>query len=209
MTFLKSIDGLNLIFQFVYLCWLCHFIYKQYTAPAKATWFTAGMNALLFVYTLGCFMSSAILLRGFSAKHIGTFYTEPNFAQKMAIENCAMGMRIWSQVNVFFLWTAAILLGIKYKMTALKIHSAVIDCQVVNRSVYREVVCGYGSLYAVSVLFFAFEICVICKTLQGDWQKAPEIAGATIGFLLLAALFLSYYHSLSQMKHALEKTLSN
>jgi hypothetical protein len=194
MVFLKCIDGLNLVFQSVYFCWLCFFVYKQYSQPSKVTWFTAGMIALLAVYALGCFLASAILLKGFSQKHIDTYPSAPNFAQRLSIDNCAMGMRIWSQANMFFLWTAAVLLGIKFKMTAQKIHSAV---------------CAYGSLYAVSVLFFTFEIVVICKTLQGEWRRAPEIAGAAVGFLLLTALFLSYYFSLSQMKHALEQTLSN
>lgn len=209
MVFLKCIDGLNLVFQSVYFGWLCFFVYKQYTQSSKVTWFTAGMTILLAVYALGCFLASAILLKGFSQKQIATYPSAPNFAQRLSIDNCAMGMRIWSQANMFFLWTAAVLLGIKFKMTAQKIHSAVIDCQVVNRGVYREVVCAYGSLYAVSVLFFTFEIVVICKTLQGEWRRAPEIAGAAVGFLLLTALFLSYYFSMSQMKHALEQTLSN
>jgi len=74
----------------------------------------------------------------------------------MAIDNCSLGLNILQTIDCYLLWTAAILLGVKYKMTAYKIHSAVVELSVANRDFYREVVIGYAVLYLFSFLVFVF-----------------------------------------------------
>jgi hypothetical protein len=92
----------------------------------------------------------------------------------MTITDCGLGSRLISVVNIFLLWTAAVLLGVKYKMTALKIHSAVVELNVVNRLFYREVFIGFGCLYLFSFGFFIFEYIAVNKILKNEWPLLPQ-----------------------------------
>jgi hypothetical protein len=53
------------------------------------------------------------------------------------IDNCSLGYKITDSIGTFTLWSAACLLGLKYKMTAHKIHTAVKEQNVANRASYQ------------------------------------------------------------------------
>jgi hypothetical protein len=59
------------------------------------------------------------------------------------------------------------MLGMKYKMTALKIHAAVCELSVANRMYYKEVVIGFGALYTGSFLFYLYMMIIIPKVNTG------------------------------------------
>ena len=112
-------------------------------------------------------------------------------------------------MNIFVLWSAAVLLGVKYKMTAEKIHAAISELSVASRVYYKEVVILYGGLYSISFLLFIYLMCAIPKVMKGEWSviNFNVLAGFTI--ILILALSAAYFKSFLQMKKALKKTTGN
>ena len=87
--------------------------------------FTIQMATVLFLYFLLNIITGAIMF--FGLKPVTGAYT---FSQKMVISNCGLGENMIDSVALFCLWTAAILVGVKYKKTALRIHAAVFEANI-------------------------------------------------------------------------------
>jgi hypothetical protein len=74
------------------------------------------------------------------------------------MSKCGLGLRLDATVGVFLLWTAAVVLSIKYSMIAQKVASAITEHNVVNRSNYRRIVQFFAVLYIMSLAYFLFVV---------------------------------------------------
>ena len=84
------------------------------------------MTFLLGLVSLLAIIDSSSLLKAMDPNNIDNYLiNNKNFAQKQAIDNCSLGYKVTDSIATFTLWSAACLLGLKYKMTAHKIHTAV------------------------------------------------------------------------------------
>jgi hypothetical protein len=77
-------------------------------------------------------------------------------AQTLIISECGLGLRLDTTIGIFLLWTAAVVLSIKYSMVAQKVASAINEHNVVNRDNYRKIVWFFVVLYLLSLCFFLF-----------------------------------------------------
>ena len=67
-------------------------------------------------------------------------------------------MRLDALVGVLLLWTASVVLCIKYSMIAKKVAIAITEQNVVKRSNYKRIVYFFGVLYSLSFVFF---VCIL------------------------------------------------
>lgn len=59
-------------------------------------------------------------------------------------------------MDVYILWSAACILGIKYEQTAVKVHAAVCEANVASRKFYQKVYLTYSLLFVISFLVFVY-----------------------------------------------------
>lgn len=109
----------------------------------------------------------------------------------------------------FTLWSAACCLGVKFKMVSNQIHSAVMDLNVVSRVSLRSVLLGFGTLYALSVLYLILRLVLVFNVTGGRWPVYTQWITSVLGFLLLSCLIALQYHSLRKLKSAVEHTDGN
>lgn len=74
-----------------------------------------------------------------------------------------------SITEIFTLWSAACLLGLKYKLTAHKIHIAVKEQNVVNRLVYREIFVSYAAIYSLAVIYYIWQMVCMPGVIRKKW----------------------------------------
>lgn len=106
-----------------------------------------------------------------------------------------MGSSLLTILDLYVLWSQAVILGVKYKLTALKIHAAVCDLSVANRSFYKEVVIGYGGLYSTSFLSVLYMIIVDVKIMKGLWPTYLNVIAAILTLIFFIVLAMAYLES--------------
>ena len=122
------------------------------------------------------------------------------------MSQCTSKLQVLMLAAYFVLWSAACLLGVKFKMTSNEIHSAVMDMNVLSHGNIRSLLVGFGTLYAVSVLFLALRVLLVFQ----PQKPAVELwVSSVLGFLLMACLIGLQYHSLRRLKAAVENTDEN
>ncbi len=150
-----------------------------------------------------------MLLCGANFKIIDTYYTDPTFAQKMIITNCGIGQGYLVSTANMLLWTASLLLGVKYKMTAYRIHSAVCELNVANRKFQREIAIRYGGLLVSAIVFYVAYMTIMPKVMKGELPEYLFIIAACFILLFIVALTLAFLDSFVQLKETLQETTSS
>lgn len=112
-------------------------------------------------------------------------------------------------IDFYLLWCAALLLGVKYKMTALKIHSAVCHSEVTDRRFYRDVMVRYGGLFALSTILELYWFISYFRVYLSGAPFYLFVIGATFGLVMIVLLGLTYYETFIHLKEALNETTSN
>jgi hypothetical protein len=82
---------------------------------------TIFLTSTAFLSVFNC----SIVLLAFNSEELNEYPDEKTFSQRIVIQNCGMGYKMLAVFSIFLLWSAACLLGLKYKMISHKIHVAV------------------------------------------------------------------------------------
>ena len=159
------------------------------------------MSSTLFAYFVVNIFMGFVNLMGLTAPK------DPlSFAQKMVISYCALGAQLVDTCGLFLLWFAAVLVGIKYKHTSLKIYAAVCETGVAKREIYRRVRQQYGTLIALSVFLWAYWIVCLPLVDVYGYDDILFIIGGGIGLILIFSLAVMYLLTFRELKRTLEKT---
>lgn len=73
------------------------------------------------------------------------------------------------ELQVFFLWVASCILGLKYKMTALKVSNAINNFDVVKRDSYKQNFVIFKCIGYLSLLYFTAWLIIISGVLIIGW----------------------------------------
>ena len=157
------------------------------------------MTALLMTYAALMIVAGSMIL-----SHNQYYVTLIRNFQLMT--QCTAKLQVLLIVAYFVLWSAACLLGVKFKMTSNEIHSAVMDMNVLSHGNIRSLLVGFGTLYAVSVIYLVLRVVLVFQ----PQRPAVELwVSSVLGFLLMACLIGLQYHSLSRLKAAVDNTDEN
>lgn len=104
------------------------------------------------------------------------------------------------------LWSTSLLLGVKYKMTAYRIHSAVCELNVANRKFQKEIAARYGGLFASALIFYLLYLILFPRVMAGELPSYLFIIGGCIVMLFIMALALAFLDSFKQLKETLQET---
>jgi len=133
----KIMMSIYLVLELLQFLWLCYYIHLQIVRQVRSTLFTRTMSALLFTTSMISIFDASIMLRVLNPDDIPSYLAgNTNLAQRMCINNCSMSYYLFTTTSIVTLWSAACLLGLKYKMTAHKIHMAVSKHALVDRKDY-------------------------------------------------------------------------
>lgn len=108
--------------------------------------------------------------------------------------------------GIFLLWFAAVLVGIKYKHTSLKIYAAVCETGVANREIYKRVRFQYGCLIGLSVLVWLYWMVAFPLVNVYNADSILFVIGGGLGVLMICSLALMYFMTFRELKKTLEKT---
>jgi hypothetical protein len=104
------------------------------------------------------------------------------------------------------LWSTSLLLGVKYKMTAHRIHSAVCELNVANRKFQKEIATRYGGLFVSALVFYLLYLVLFPRVMAGELPSYLFIIGACIVMLFILALALAFLDSFIQLKKTLQES---
>ena len=127
----------------------------------------------------------------------------------MTITNCGVGQNFLISTANFLLWTTSLLLGVKYKITAYRIHSAVCELNVANRKFTREIALRYGGLLASAFVFYILYIIIMPLVLKGELPQYLYIIASILSLLFIIALTIAFLDSFIQLKETLQETTSS
>ena len=82
---------------------------------------------------------------------------------------CGIGYRVITLLQIFCMWIAACILGLKYKMTALKISNAINYGDTVKRDSYKKSLVTFRRICYLSIVYFSFVLVVLPGVMVADW----------------------------------------
>lgn len=112
---------------------------------------------------------------------------------------------ILTTTSLFSFWSAACLLGLKYKMTAHKIHMAVSEHTLVDRKSYQQIFNRFTGVFAFCLLYYVFAMIIIPGTLLRGWPEYLYKVESVFAFCLIMIIFIAYLHSFKEMRDSLSK----
>jgi hypothetical protein len=168
------------------------------------------MTSLLLITSSLAMLNSSMVLRVINKEALPQYFEgKPNIAQKICIENCSMFYYVINSISFFTLWSAACLLGLKYKMTAHKIHIAVSEHSLVDHARYRQILNQFTGIFALCLMYFALMMTIIPGILMGGWPEYLFKIASGVAFCLIMILFVAFLLSFKEMKDALQKHTAN
>ena len=129
----KALCYIMIVAETVLVGWILHY---KYRGQLRLNWFTQTMMVLLMTSSVLQFVFNCIAIRTINPNSISGYPTQINFAQTVLISDCGLGLRLDALVGVLLLWTASVVLCIKYSMIAKKVAIAITEQNVVKRSNY-------------------------------------------------------------------------
>lgn len=200
----KIIMSIYLVLELLQFLWLCYYVHLQYVRQVRSTLFTRTMSALLFTTSMISIFDASIMLRVLNPHDIPSYLAgNTNLAQRMCINNCSMSYYLLTTTSIVTLWSAACLLGLKYKMTAHKIHMAVSKHALVDRKDYQEIFNWFTGVFALCLVYYVYAVIIICGISLLGWPEFLYKIESAMAFVLIMIIFLAYYLSFKEMREAL------
>lgn len=120
----KALCYVMIVAESILVGWILHYWFR---GQVRLNWFTLTMMALLITSSTLQFAFNCLAIRTINPIQIQDYPTQQNFAQTVLLNNCGLGIRLDAVFGVLLLWTASVVLSIKYSMIAKKVVIAITE----------------------------------------------------------------------------------